>query len=252
VQSVTSQSEVRRGAKASRVSCSLLGCVLFLLAALSYGQKSSPEGPKEPLGSLNSVGEVYVNDSSVPTESTIFAGDRIRTGATGVAIFTMGGSGTVKIAPKSEVLISGSHQFSAELQTGTVVLHSVSGGTWMSLRLGDYVVLPSTRAQATTSKVERDPAGSFFVSCLDGNIGVLTLTGGSGDFLQAGQSVRVSPTAEAAVIGVRPIRVKPAFGVEFPDKKGWILLGLGGAGAATLALEIAQHGGKKSVSPAVP
>src|SRR5215469_7596415 len=110
VQSVTSQSVERRRAKAWRVSCSLLGCVLFLLSALSYGQKSSQEGPKEPLGSLSSVGEVYVNDSPVPAESTIFPGDRIRTGATGVAIFTMGGSGTVKIAPQSQVLSSGSHQ----------------------------------------------------------------------------------------------------------------------------------------------
>ena len=61
----------------------------------------------------------------------------------------------------------------------------------------------------------------------------------------------MSPTVEAAATGVRPIGPKPAFGVELP-KKGWILLGLGGAGAASLALELAQHGGKKSVSPAVP
>jgi hypothetical protein len=192
------------------------------------------------------VGEVSVNDAPATAESTVFSGDRVRTGETGIATFTMSGMGTLKIAPQSQVRIAATYEYTAELESGTVVLHSIAGPHEMTLRMQGYVLIPSVREESTTSKIERAPDGSFLVSCLDGSVGVLTLIGSSGQFLRAGQSVRVFPKAENS--GIRS-PATTALGRELPHKKGWTILGLAGGGA--IALELLQ-GGKHSPSPSVP
>jgi len=239
----------------------------FLSSTLCYGREPqlvekreiAPEQhevqQKEVLGSLSSVGEVYVNDLPAPAASTIFTGDKIRTGNGGTATFTVSGDGTLKISPQSQVTFSGSRLFTAELDAGTVVLTSVMGGKGIILRIGDFVLVPSfPREQSITSKIDRTPDGSFLISCLDGSEGVLTLQGRSGQFLHAGQAVRASfnaPNGNELSSAWSPGSSPEAAGRR--PHRGWLLLSLAGVGGVADAIDhLAQGGGKQSVSPSVP
>ena len=225
--------------------------------ALSQEQQGgiSQEQQKIPLGSLSSVGEVYVNESLAASESTIFSGDSVQTGQTGAAIFTVSGRGTLKISPQSRVLFSGNYQFIAELQTGTVVLNSIAGGNGMIMRIGAFVLVPSfPREQSITSQVDRTPDGSFTVSCFDGSAGVLTLEGRSGQFLHSGQSLQVSSNKQGEQ-NLLPTFVghnKPKSALEnIPSER--FLLGLAGAGGVAAAIDqLIQSRGQQPVSPSAP
>src|SRR5467141_600473 len=122
----------------------LLVALFLLLTALTRVQALPQEQDREPLGSLTSIGEVYVNDSPVPAEITIFSGDRVRTGDSGSATFNMSGKGSLKISPRSQVLFSGKYEYTAELEGGTVALNSINGPNGLTLRIGSDVVVPST------------------------------------------------------------------------------------------------------------
>jgi hypothetical protein len=242
----------RKGTRAFAIFCSLIqvpALLLPLFPAPGYGRGTSVLGEKkEPLGSLSSAGEVYVNDFLAPADSTIFSGDKLRTGVTANATFTVSGRGSLKISPQSEVVFSGNDLFAAQLEAGTVVLSSFVGGNGVTLRIGDFVLVPSfPREQSTASKIDRARDGSFRISCLDGSVGVLTLEGRSGEFLHAGQSVRVSLKSASSSSPVFSSPPKHAVQELHP---GWLMLGLAGAGAASAAL--ASRGGGQSVSPSAP
>jgi len=240
----------RRGARYSAVAVVLtkLNLLLLLVYALpipSYGRGSQQEQSKEPLGSLTSVGEVYLNDSPAPGEATIFPGDKVRTGETGTAAFAMSGKGTVKISPLSRVVFSGSYEFTAALEAGTIVLNTITGPKGLTLRIGNNVVVPYTRQKSATLQVTRAPDGSIHVACLDGTAGVLTLDGNVGQFLQAGQSTSISASSDLSSLP------SPAKGDGSNFHPGWLLLGLAGAGAAAAAALL--HGGSaQSISPSGP
>ena len=234
---------------------------LFLIAgdgrASSQGQQGeiSPEQQKVSVGSLSSVGEVYVNDSLAPSESTIFPGDSVRIGQSGAATFTVSGRGSLKVSPQSRVVFSGNYQFIAELEAGTVVLNSIAGGNGMILRIGGFVLVPSfPREQSITSKVERNSDGSFIVSCFDGSAGILTLEGRSGQFLHGGQSLQVSSNKpgeeELSLVSTERHRPKSALDKTPPER---FLLGLAGAGGVASAIDqLIQSRGKQSISPSAP
>jgi hypothetical protein len=191
---------------------------------------------------LTSVGEVYVNNDPAPKESTIFSGDRIRTGEAGAASFVMSGKGTLKIAPQSQIVLSGSDQFAAELEAGKIALNTISGPNGLSLRVGDYVVVPYSQKQSTTLEVTRAPNGAVVVYCIGGTAGVLTLEGQVGQYLQSGQAMTFTegssllPTKKSG-IGSHP---------------GWLLGGLAGAGAAAAIAFLARGNTGQSISPSVP
>jgi hypothetical protein len=245
VNSIALQPWRKKGARILTLSLGTIGLLvvpLFLLPAPSYCLSQAEQ--KEALGSLSSVGEVYVNDSAAPGESTIFAGDRLRTGETGNATFTASGKGTLKISSQSDVVFAANYQFTAELRTGTAILHSISGPQGITLRIGNFVLVSSFRQQSATSQIERARDGSYRVSCLDGSLGVLTLDAKSGQFLQAGQSLDISSKQE--LLTFSPPKGPQSF------HSSWLLLGLGGAGAAAAAAELSHGGGKQSVSPSAP
>jgi hypothetical protein len=170
----------------------------------------------------------------------------------------MSGKGTLKIFPHSQLVFPGRYEYVAEFQAGTVVLNSISGPNGLTLRTGNYVLVPSIREQSATTKIDRAPDGSFLISCLGGSAGVLTLQGSSGEFLQVGQAVTVSPKGELSVVLSPPQQaVSGSPGSTLMPKKGtqnfhsgWLLLGLAGAGAALAAVN--HGGGKQSVSPSSP
>jgi hypothetical protein len=236
-------------AGAYRVAGALINSIPLLLSICTlpvpgYGRASKQDQTKEPLGSITSVGEVYLNDSPASAEATIFPGDRIRTGETGAATFAMGGTSTLKISSQSQVDFPGNYQFTAELEAGTVILNTIAGPNGLILRIGDYVVVSSIRQASATSKIARAPDGSFLVTCMDGSVGILTLEGKSGQFMQASQSLTVS-----AKTGLMNFSRSAKGAGNF--NSGWLLVGLGGAGAAAALAELG-HGGKQAISPSAP
>jgi hypothetical protein len=226
-----------------------MNLLLLLLVALpipSYALGRKQDQQKEPLGSLTGVGEVYLNEALSMGESTVFSGDRVRTGPTGTATFTISGKGTLKISPQSQIVFSGAYQFTADLEAGTIVLNTNTGPNGLTVRIGNYVVVSYSRKQPASLRVTRARDGSVQVSCLDGTAGVLTLEGQVGQFLQAGQSTNISASSYFAS--------SPASTVNPAEHshKGWLLLGLGGGGAAAAAALLLRGGAAQSISPSGP
>ena len=245
--SVTRREKHKRRGAGFIVLLRLLGfLVSILLSTSGHARAQSQTQQKESLGSLSSVGEVFVNDSPAPVESTIFTGDRLRTGETGTATFTVSGKGTLKILPRSEVVFPGLYQFTAEWKSGTAVLSSIGGPTGLTVRVEDFVLVPSFREQSATTKVETVANGSVLISCLAGSVGVLTLDAKSGQFLQTSQSLSISA---GRLISSAPPAANPAVHVVH---SGWLYLGLGGAAAAAAAAGLSRGGGKQSISPSQP
>jgi hypothetical protein len=229
---------------------SLLGC-----SQVSSQQPETGKEQNQVLGSLSSAGEVFVNDAPAVPESTIFAGDRVRTGPTGAATFAIGGSAALKVLPQSQVVFSGNNQFTAELEAGSVVLSTVVGGSGMFLRMGDFVLVPSfPREQSTTSKVERAGDGSFTVSCFDGSVGVLTLKDRSGAFLHGGQALHMSSNklATGEVAPVFSSKRAPKAPLQRTSPK-WVAFGAAGAGGVAFLIDrLIQGRSSPAVSPSTP
>ena len=228
---------------AALMNMNLLFVLFCVLPVPTYCRGSRQEQPREPLGSLTGVGEVYLNDNLAPGESTIFSGDKIRTAEAGAASFVMSGKGTLKIAPYSQVVFSGNYQYTAELETGTIALNAIAGPNGISLRIGNYVVVSYSQNQSTTIQVTRAPNGAVIVSCVNGAAGVLTLEGRVGQYLQAGQSVNLTEGSTSLP------ETKPVGGGH---SSWWLLGGLAGAGAAAAIAFLAHGSSGQSISPSAP
>src|SRR2546422_5837147 len=236
-----------------------LVALLLLLPALSRAQVLAQERERELLGSLTSRGEAYVNDSPAPAEITIFSGDRVRTGESGSATFNMSGQGSLKLSPRSQGLFSGKYEYTAELEAGAAVMNSVSGPNGFTLRIGNDVVVASTKERQALASIDRAPDGSFLVTCSEGPVGVLTLLGASGQFLQVGQSVSVAPNGELFPVEQQASTSAAAKSAAVGKKRGssrkvWGFLGLAApAGAAGAAAALSHHGGgSQTVTLAAP
>jgi len=251
------------GTPVSRGLSRLIAIVLFLFPALSSSQVVPPkvapqEKEREPLGSLTSVGEVYVNDSLGPAEVTVFSGDRVRAGPSGSATFNISGKGSLKLAPGSQVLFAGKYEYTVQLEAGAVTMNSISGPSGLTLRIGNDVLVPSTKERTASASIDRAPDGSFLVTCSDGALGVLSLQGTAGQFLQVNQAVSVAPNGELfPVMDQQASSTSPRgsnSGARSPKRSytGWGLLGLAGGAAAGAAAALSHGGGKQSVSPSSP
>jgi len=243
-----------------------IAIVFLLTAAAAQARTRSQE--HEALGSLSSVGEVYVNNSPAPADATIFTGDTIRTGATGTAAFTSGVEGTFQVLPGSQIAFNGGEQYAAELQTGSVVASSQRGPQGLSVRSGSYTVVGATEGELTSAKIERGADGSFTVTCLDGSVILVPAgEGSSGVLIQSGQMVNISARGklsavkEAAAAPVTapgtpapatpaPASAPTSAGVSNTTK--WIIAGVAIAGGAGAALALAGGHKSSSVSPATP
>jgi len=114
------------------------------------------------------------------------------------------------------------------------------------LRVEKFVLVSSIREQSATTKIEGAANGSFLVASLEGSVGVLTVEGKSGQFLQAGQSVSIS--AGEIISPLSPAAKTAGLSLH----SGWLYLGLAGAAAAAGAAGLAHGGGKQPVSPSGP
>lgn len=220
---------------------SLATALLFAFSNAACASAQQQDQSNEKLGSLTSLGEVYLNDAPTAVMSTVSSGDKIRTGETGEATLTVSGKGTLKIRPLSQIALSANDQYLAELQKGTVVLNSVPNSDGLILRIGNYVLVSSVRSLATAFRATRAQDGSFLLNCLDGKVGVLTMEGQSGQLLQAGQSLTVSAKSELLVSSPAPKAKRNSHTL-------WIVLGLAGAGAVGAAAALAHGGGNHTVT----
>ena len=236
----------------------LLALQLILFTALANARPASAAQEKQPLGSLSSVGQVYVGNAAVPAESTIFTDDTLRTDPMATATFTISGKGSFEIASRSQLVFTGSQQYVAELRSGTVVMSSMGGASGISLRIGNFVVVAVTQGEQATAKIDSASDGSFVISCSEGSVGIVPLEGPpNGIFLQAGQSATISPQGElsaptASVSNVPAITPQPQ--TPTAAKKShtaWIILGVAGGGGAAAAAALAGHKSSSTVSPSV-
>jgi hypothetical protein len=234
----------------------VLALQLLLFSAPVDGRAASQEQQKQPIGSLSSVGEVYVNESLAPAELTVFSGDTLRTGQTGMATFETSGKGSFRISPHTQLVFTGSRQYIAEVKSGTVVMSSLSGPSGINLRAGNFVLVAVTQGEQSTSKIETASDGTFLVTCLEGSVGVLPLEGSNGIFLADGQSVSISTQGElsspkAAPASTTPATTKPS-AVRRKNYTGWIIVGAAGGGGVAAAAALSGRGGSKPVSPSSP
>lgn len=254
VDSYQRQKRTRAGAVAHGFVAPLVLQMFFFSSNALPGRQGQQqqEEKKPPLGSLTATGDVYVNERPTSAETTIFGGDALRTGETGTAIFTMSGNGALKIGPQTQVLISGDPKFAGELKSGTVVIASISGPSGIKLRAGSAVVVPAVRSQVTAAKIERQADGSFLVTCLEGQVSAIPLQGTSGQLLDAGQSVSISPGGE--LVAHTEVTVKPSAPSQHAglSHTGWTLVGAAGGAGGIAAAAMGHRGGKHSVSPSVP
>lgn len=236
--------------RASRFSLQWLSLlVVFSLVFPSVGMAGARSQEHQPLGSLSSVGEVYVNNSPAPADSTIFSGDTVRTGAAGTATFTSSAQGTFQISAQSQVAFNGGDQYVAELQSGMVVMSSMRGPQGLNLRLGSFTAVGVTDGEQSTSKIEKAADGTFAVTCLDGSVILVPTAGTNGLLMQAGQTVSISGQGQlSAVKEVAPPNPAPGTVQQKKNYTLWIIIGAAGAGAAGIGLAL---GGKHSSTPPV-
>ena len=223
----------------------------LLFPAPGQSQVTPQEKTREPLGSLSSAGEVYLNDAAAPVEITIFSGDRVRVGAAGSATFSMTGKGLLKISPSSQVLFAGKYEYTAELEAGAVVMNSVSGPHGFTLRIGNDVVVAPSKEHTAAASIDKAADGSFLVTCSEGPVAVLALLGGAGQFLESGQAVSVAPNGELVSIERQSSTSAAAKSTSGAQKhrsnnKVWGFVGLAAAaGAAGAAVALSHNGGAK-------
>lgn len=227
-----------------------LALQFLLLATMAHGQTGSPGQQRQTLGSLNSAGEVFVNESRSPSELTIFAGDALRTGETGTAILTTSGGNFFEIAHGSQVVFTGDSHYFAELKLGTVSVKSLGGTGGTVVRAGNFVVVPANRSEQTAATIEGTADGSFLVTCSAGSMEVVPLQEAPGLFLQAGQSARISAKGELAAQETPASAKTPSAGRY---RRRWVYLGLAGGGiAAGTAAAIVLEGNHPPISPVSP
>ncbi len=235
-----------------------LQLVMFLM--LADARPASRPQDKQPLGSLSSIGTVYVGDSVAPASSTIFSGDTLRLGDAATATFTISGRGSFEIASRSQLGFTGGQQYVAELKSGTVVMSSSSGASGITLRIGNHVVLAVTQGEQSTAKIDSAVDGSFVIGCTQGSVGIVPLDGSpNGIFLQVGQSVSLSPQGElsaprAAVASTATTSpTQPSASARKSSHTGLIILGAAGAaGVVGAAVALASKGHGQTVSPSAP
>ncbi len=238
------------------------GAVAILVMAAGVQARTRSQ-EHQPLGSLSSVGEVYVNNSPAPADATIFTGDTVRTGATGTATFTSSVEGTFQLLPGNQIAFNGGDQYVAELQTGAVVVSSQRGPQGLSVRAGSYTVVGATEGEQASAKIERKADGSFTVTCLGGSmILVPTGEGSSGLLIQSGQTVDISAQGKLSSVkeaaapppppGQAPSTPTPATSTGISNTTKWIIAGVAIAGGAGAALALAGGHKSSSVSPSTP
>jgi hypothetical protein len=243
----------------------MLAMQVFVFAGLAHSQAAPPDSQRQGLGSFTTNGEVYVNDSRAPSELTLFGGDSVRTSSIGTALLTTSASSSYQISPSSEVAFAGDPRYTAELKSGGISVKSSSGAGRAVVRAKDFVIVPTILNSQTVYKIEGAGDGSFVITCIVGNIGIVPIQGTPGLFLEAGQSATIN--AKNELIAAQPPGANPSAasqsgassrGSSAPASQSaarnyrpFIYLGLAGGAAAVAAVAV-THTGRPVMSPSAP
>ena len=215
--------------------------------------------PREPLGALRSAGEVYLNDTKVPGDVTVFLGDTLRTGTGGNAALSIPGKGTLVISQQTQLSFGSARAYFAELKQGAVNLRVFPGAKDLDIQIGNFVVAPDPVAGANAD-IERAADGSARIRATTGSVGVIGVGEPGVVFITAGQEAVISAagrllTATPTELDQAP-PVPPALGNSGTKgrRTGLIALGVAGGGAAAVAAALAGGGGggSKPASPSMP
>jgi hypothetical protein len=228
--------------------------LLAMLQLQPVGASLPQEPERKPLGVLSTVGEVYVNESRAPSESTVFPGDKLRTGESGAATFTVSGRGSLKISPKTQLSFVDDSRYVAVLDQGTVVMSVFGEAAKFATRTGEFVVIPGPEAPEAISQIERSADGSSRVLCKTGAVGVVALETAEGVFLRPDQSVAISAEGRLQAVNTpstTPGAPAPSSRIGKKSHTGWIVLGVAAGGGGVAAAVLASRG-KATVSPSVP
>ncbi len=219
------------------------------------GVTNAQQVRSRPIGALQVTGEVRVNDALISTDSTVFAGDRVRTGSDGVAAISVSGRGTLLLQPGSTVSFPDQAQFLADLEQGRVTLRSLPDTSGFQIRLGNFIAAPVAPAESIT-EIEHAADGSFRIASRKGSVGLIEADGARSLFLDANESATILPDgslqqAEAPTGAPSPTQPTPPQAKRKQTWLPWVLVGAGGAGAAA-ALAGRGSEARPPVSPSQP
>jgi hypothetical protein len=225
----------------------------------SLREEQAPAAQRnDVLGNLRVAGEVFVGNNPVTADQTLFAGDSVRTGASGRASLLMPDRGTLTIFEQTQVSFPSGQRAFAMLQQGRLQLFATQGATRLQIQVGGFLVLPSTET-AAEALIERNADGTATVTAIRGSIGVIALEGPAAQFLTPGQQAIISATGEITLAGQQaPTQPAAPSGPRGPgvEKKGsktpYVLLGVGGGAAAAAAVALAGKKESRPVSPFQP
>ena len=227
---------------------------LALTLVIAAPRLLAQESRGEPIGALRVTGEVYVNDSPVTGQVTLFASDAVRTGAKGAAGLTIPGRGMLTIGAQTRISF-GVGSYFAKLEAGNVGIRTLAGAKTIDIQFGQFVVIQETEVEAA-AEVTLASDGSAQVQCTEGTVGIINLSGPQSPFIHPGDSVSISSSGE---MQVNQVPLAPANTSNLPQvsntgshKTAWILLGVAGAGGAAAAVALASSGHKAAVSPSAP
>jgi len=235
--------------------------LIALLVAASL-VASAPAGAaqvadRQAVAVVRPAGEVFVNQTRITGEQTLFANDTVQTGATGSAGIAVAGRAALTLEPGSRAAFSASPQYFVSLEEGRLSLRALAGARNFQVRVGRFVVVSSPEAESAL-QIERASDGAARVVCTTGWAAVIELDGPATVALKSGQAATISSQGELKMAAPSPTAAPaPAATPTAPTakKKGGhtaaVLVAVAGGGAAAAAVALSRKG-DKPVSPSVP
>lgn len=210
----------------------------------------APSGPRTPIGSMHSSGEVFINETKSPELATIFEGDTIRTGAEGNAALQIPNKGTLMMLHQTQMSFgSAAREYLAELKLGSISFRSVARVARFEILVGSLVIAsnPLTEDSAT---VLRDVDGSVIVEVTLGSVRVRIPGSGEEALIKAGRQVYITP--EGAIGSAIATGTTASSAGPTSHRGKWVALGVGGGAAAVAVAVLSSHGGAQPISPSAP
>lgn len=221
------------------------------LAGVLAGPAPGQGGQGQAVGHLRAAGEVYVNQTGVAGERTVFAGDTVRTNSDGRASILVGGRGVLELESNSRLVLAAAPQYFAWLEEGKLTLRALQDARNFQLRLGRFILVPSPETESA-AQMEQRADGAARVRCVAGSIGLVALEGVESLFLNPEQVVDITREGQLRRPPPQEVPTPPLEPVgEKKSRRGLVILILVGAAGGGAAVALASRG-RESVSPSVP
>ena len=215
---------------------------LFLVVALAASPLLA-----DSLGGLTVSGKVWTNQVALPSGSSVYAGDRIQTGAAGMAVLGAGPQ-RVEIRPDSSVT----------LRADSLDLHRGAVGSSGSDVVLDNAAVSAEGASNDSWFVVSETEGQVLVAAYRGNAVIRDRDGRrtvvpAGSFAMAAaapQGTESPSTASSSSRGAQSAATKGKWSLGKLSATKWVLIATGGAAAATAGVVATSDSLRdESVSP---